>query len=204
VRGNFVEGISDFNLLIILKDSTPSAHQAIAQAIGANPRLDPFILGKTGLERSARAFAPKFASIKRNYRVLLGADPLASLTLEADRQRFLCEQALRNLRLRLVHAFVTRQHNRAYAKFLARSVTPIFSQLSEALRLNGTDLPKEVETRIGVLEKELALEHGLLKDLLAFKAAPRSFSDGEAEAWHGRVFPMLDAAVKWIEAKWLA
>src|ERR1700761_6942154 len=70
VRGNAVEGVSDLNLLIILNESTVTDHEAIARAIGGCPKIDPFILGRRGFERSERAFATKFASIKRNYRVL--------------------------------------------------------------------------------------------------------------------------------------
>src|SRR4051812_20180825 len=66
VRGNFIQGFSDINLLIVLNESNPDAHQGVARAIGADKQIDPFILGRTGFARSARAFATKFASIKRN------------------------------------------------------------------------------------------------------------------------------------------
>src|SRR5882762_763713 len=75
VRGNFIEGISDINLLIVLNESNPTAHQAVTRAIGSEKQIDPFILGRPGFARSANAFASKFASIKRNYRVVHGADP---------------------------------------------------------------------------------------------------------------------------------
>src|SRR6266850_1518933 len=143
VRGNFIEGVSDINLLIVLNESNPAAHEAVARAIGNAKRIDPFILGRPGFVRSARSFAAKFASIKRNYRVVHGADPLADLTIYPALGRFLCEQALRNLRLRMVFAFVTRsRHSTAYLTFLCRSVTPLFIQFSEVLRLEGVSIPK--------------------------------------------------------------
>lgn len=108
VRGNAIDGISDLNLLIVLNTSDSAAHQAVARALEGRPQIDPFVLGRRGFERSARAFAPKFASIRRHHRVLHGADPLTELKVDESLERFLCEQALRNLRLRLVYAFVTR------------------------------------------------------------------------------------------------
>jgi len=36
VRGNFIEGFSDINLLIVLNESNPNAHQAVAKAIGTD------------------------------------------------------------------------------------------------------------------------------------------------------------------------
>src|SRR5688572_10384338 len=72
VRGNFIPGVSDLNLLIILKESNTAAHESVARAIGGSRQIDPFVLGRRGLERSVRAFATKFASIKRHHRVLYG------------------------------------------------------------------------------------------------------------------------------------
>jgi predicted nucleotidyltransferase len=202
VRGNAVEGISDLNLLIILNESTVAAHQAVARAIGGLPQIDPFILGRRGFERSERAFATKFSSIKRNYRVLAGADPLASLKLDAELEKFLCEQAVRNLRLRLIYSFVTLQQHQAYDQFIIRNTTGIFVQLSEALRLNGLTLPMLFEARIPILEREFKIDGQVLRDLVALKKVPHKFSDDEATAWHERLFPLLDTVLGWIEQHW--
>jgi hypothetical protein len=202
VRGNFIDGISDINLLIILNESNPAAHQAVSDAIGAEGQIDPFILGRAGFERSARAFASKFASIKRNYRVLHGADPLAELRIDPELERFLCEQALRNLRLRLVFAFVTRHRNKTYQRFITRSVTPLFVQFSEALRLQGTTVPKEFEPRIPLLEKQFGIDGAVLRDLLALKQDSQRLAENELVAWHQRLFPVVDTVVKWVEANW--
>jgi predicted nucleotidyltransferase len=43
VRGNFVEGVSDINLLIVLNQSDAAAHQCIARLIDKHPQIDPFI-----------------------------------------------------------------------------------------------------------------------------------------------------------------
>jgi hypothetical protein len=200
VRGNALAGVSDINLLIILNQSNPAAHESISRALQGFPQVMPFVLGREGLERSARAFAPKFASIKRNYRVLSGADPLAKLPADTNLDWFLCEQALRNFRLRMSFAFITRKRSDDYGRFLQRSVTPLFIQVSEVLRLNGTPVPKEFEQRIGFIEKEFKIDGQILRDLLAFKARPQKLSEKESVEWHGRLFPVVDAVVRWIEA----
>ena len=202
VRGNVIDGVSDLNLLIVLNQSTTAAHQAVARAIGGLPQIDPFVLAKRGFDRSVRAFAPKFASIRRNYRVLHGADPLASMKVDAGLEKFLCEQAFRNLRLRLVYAFVTRAQNRTYDRFIVRHVTPLFVQCSEVLRLSGVNMPVPLEARIPVLEKEFKIDDQVLRDLLALRKQPTRFTDAEAVAWHERLFPLVDAVLVWIESHW--
>jgi predicted nucleotidyltransferase len=203
VRGNFIEGVSDINLLIVLNESNPAAHEAVAKAIGKEKRIDPFILGRPGFARGARSFAAKFASIKRNYRVVYGADPLADLTIDPELERFLCEQALRNLRLRMVFAFVTRsRQSLAYRSFLSRSVTPLFTQVSEVLRLEGVSIPKEFEPRIPLLEKQFSIDGRVLRDLLDLKKNAPASSERSDQAWHERLFPVVDSVVKWVESKW--
>jgi hypothetical protein len=202
VRGNVVEGISEINLLIVLNTSDSAAHERVARAIGNNALVDPFVLARHGFERSVRAFAAKFASIKRNYRVVHGADPLAAIEIEPALERFLCEQAIRNLRLRTVYAYVTRSRHKAYGSFLARSVTPLFLRLSEIIRLNGGKLSPDFSERISAFEREFAIDGSVLHDLLAFKRKPGLLKDSDISHWHGRLFPVLDAAVVWIENNW--
>lgn len=202
VRGNAIEGVSDLNLLIVLNESDSSAHQAIARSLAELPQIDPFVLAKRGFERSVKAFATKFASIRRHHRVLHGADPLAGFKVDAPVERFLCEQAVRNLRLRLVYSFITRSRHKNYDRFVVRHMTAMFVQFSEALRLQGVAVPAEFEARIPIWEREFKIEGQVLRDLLALKRAPRRFTDAEAVAWHERLFPVVDAAIQWIEERW--
>src|SRR5262249_20124019 len=160
---------SDINLLIILNVSDPAAHDAIARAIGTNTLVDPFVIGRQALPGSARAFATKFASIKRNYRVLSGADPLTDLVTDLAQERFLCEQALRNLLLRMTYAFATRQRGKPYRRFLLHSVTPLFVQFSEVLRLENVRLPKDFAARIPVFEAHFQFKGDILRELVALK-----------------------------------
>ena len=202
VRGNYIENVSDVNLLIILKESNPAAHEAVAGVLERRPKIDPFVLGWPGFERSVRAFAAKFASIQRNYRVLYGADPFAKVKVPADLERFLCEQALRNLRLRLAYSFITRYRHKAYDRFLVHSVTPVFVRLGEVWRLAGQEVPKEFERRIGVFEKEFAIDGAILRDLLSLKAGTTKPGAGELQEWHARLFTVLDKVIRWVEMHW--
>jgi hypothetical protein len=203
VRGNLQAGVSDLNLLILLQESTPDAHAAIAEAIRGPVRIEPFILGRALLARSIQAFAVKFLSIRRNYRVLHGADPFADLVIDETLAKFLCEQAVRNLRLRCVRAFVVLgQDPPRYTAFLAKMASAIFTDLAEGLRRVGTDVPRSYEERIPLFEKTFGADASALRDLLALKASARTLPAGETKEFHSRLFKLLDAAVRWMEAQW--
>ena len=202
VRGEMIVGLSDINLLIVLNESNTAAHKAVESALRKYPKVDPFILGRRGFERSVRAFTPKFASIQQHYRIIHGADPLAGIKIDAKLERFLCEQALRNLRLRMVFSFVTRHKNKDYNRFLVRNVTPLLAQFSEALRLQGVELPGEYAKQIPLMEKEFKLKGVVLRDLLELKKSTQALSDAELVAWHERLFPEVDKMLVWMETTW--
>jgi hypothetical protein len=202
VRGNAIEGVSDVNLLIVLNDSDPAAHTAVGRALEGRPAVDPFILGKRDFARSARAFATKFSSIRRHHRILHGADPFADFKTDPQLERFLCEQGLRNLRLRMVYSFTTRGRHKNYDRFIVSHVTAIFVQLAEALRLAGISIPTDFAARIPIFEREFKLESQVLHDLLALKRAPRRVAEADMAQWHGRVLPLLDAVLQWVEERW--
>jgi len=201
---NYIDGVSDINLLIVLNESTPEAQAVIAEAIAGKTRVEPFVLGRHGLERSMCAFAVKFVSIRRNYRLLHGAYPLASVNIDPRILRFLCEQSVRNLRLRLVHAFITfGTDTRRYQAFILRTLSNVFIDISEALRCEGIEVPVAHAERIPILERELAgVDVAILRDLLTLKANPRNISPQEVQAYHAALFALLNHAVNWIERKW--
>ena len=202
VRGNAIEGVSDINLLIALENSNVQAHQALAEVMGQYSIIDPFIIERRSLLRTARCFATKFASIQRNYRVLCGADPFAEIVIDPALERLLCEQGLRNLRLRLTYAFVMHGRQRNYAHFLAESVSAIFVQLSDVLWLAGRELPKDFAARIPVMAQTWSVDDAIFRDLLALREKRRSLSACELADWHQRLLAVLDAALRWIEENW--
>lgn len=203
VRGNVVAGVSDINILLVLNESTPDAHSAIADCIDGNVRVDPFIITRKGMERSFRVFAIKFRSIKRNYRVLCGEDPIVGFAVTDDAVRFLCEQALRNLRLRSVHNYVhNRQQPQRYMHILLEMHTTIFTDVTEILRLAGEDVPANYAARIPVIKRYFDVDTSILDDLLSLKNSPTQWTSVDIPVLHQRIFTFLNHIVRWMEQHW--
>lgn len=203
VRGDFVSGVSDLNLLLVLRESTPEAHKTVSDILKNKKLIAPFVLGARGFERSAQNFAVKFRSLRRHYRVLSGEDVLAKFEIDKTVLRFLCEQSLRNLRLRSVHAYIRYAENpKRYLHYLMNSDATIFTSLSEIPRLEGVELPSDFAERIPVLERYFAADTTALRSLLEFKEHPDRFEARDVDAVHSGLFRLLDRAVIWIESKW--
>jgi hypothetical protein len=197
VRGGYDPKTSDINLLIVLEASTPEAHLVISEGLPrTKAEIDPFVLTRTGIDRSFRAFATKFDSIKRHYEVLHGADPLADYQPDPALARFLCEQAVRNLRLRSVQAFIHwRRDGKRYMSYLERTIPVIITDLSEVLRSEDIEVPKDFDQRLPIIAREFGVEAGGLKNLFDIAHQPRPISAGEIQKLHRFVFTMLDSAV---------
>lgn len=203
VRGGVKPGLSDINLLVILNESTPEAHRAISECVRGGVLVDPFVIVRQGMERSFETFAMKFRSIKRNYRLLYGEDALSNLEINEERARFLCEQALRNLRLRVVHLYVMhREDRKIYLKTLLGYYSTVLVELAEVLRLSGEEMPNSFEQRVIAIEKGFAVDVGVLHDLFQLKMKPRRLRDSDVEHFHHGLFYLLDTVVHWVEEKW--
>ena len=201
-RGNPIDGISDINLLIVLKESDPASHEKVAVAIGSESNIDPLVVPLDNFPRTVRAFAARFGSFKQHYRVIHGADPIRSIEIDSVLERLDCEHGLRDLREQLVHAFITRAQHKEYGTALAQAVTPIFVRASQVLRLTGKKLTGHFADRVEPLARELGLDSSTLIDLLIFKSEPSALTEEETVRWHERVSTVPNTLIQWVEKNW--
>lgn len=98
VSGNFVEGVSDVNLLILLEKPLleqiekfgVDAHKSIK-----NYKITPLILTKTEFENSADVFPMEYFDIKERKKVIYGEDETRALSLTKKNLRHQLEDRLR-------------------------------------------------------------------------------------------------------------
>jgi len=203
VRGDVVENVSDINILIVLNHSTPEAHTAIADCLECDIYIDPFVITRKGMERSFDVFAIKFRSIKRNYKVLAGQDPISDFSVSDDRIRFLAEQAIRNLRLRSVNNYIHQRKNiKRYTRFLLNTYTAMFTYVGEILRLSHKDVPNHYEQRIPLIEDYFKINASVLHTLVKIQSSPDTVSLKSIPSLHSELFTFLNGIVLWMEENW--
>ncbi len=199
VRGNISRKQSDLNLLLVLNDSNPDAHRAVAHAIQAPVPIRPMVICHAEMEESFRAFATKFESIKRNYRVLHGANPFEKVSIDGGMVRFLVTQSLRNLRLRCIYTYVTMGSDRKrYLNYLTGVLPKLFTDLGTALRITGIEVPQQYEQRLATFRTAWGDAADVLEDLLQLKEKPGPLAPRDVDTFHNRLFRLLDKAVRWM------
>lgn len=103
VRGDWVAGRSDVNLLLVVEDASPDALTRLTPAIaqwherGFTP---PLLIARDEWRRATDVFPVEITDIRLAYRVLLGPDPLDGLVVVDGDLRRALEASLRG---KLVH-----------------------------------------------------------------------------------------------------
>ena len=93
-RGDWVAGVSDINLLLVLDDTSPASLRGLAQPF-ANWRKSgnapPMVLSREEWAGAADAFPIEVTDILHAYKVLKGADPVAGMRVAPADLRTLLE-----------------------------------------------------------------------------------------------------------------
>lgn len=204
VRGGYDPDSSDLNVLIVLQESLPKHHLALAELVeDCSLTVEPFIISKNLLPRALQAFAVKFQSIQRQHTVLYGESPFENLQTDPAWSKFLAEQALLNLRFRTVRAFVMwRDERKRYAHYLKETAASFFVDLSEPLRIEGVAIPEDFRARLPVFSTQYDSDTQVLSDLLDWKTEERRLSSDQILSFHSRLFMLLEQTAFWVEKKW--
>lgn len=202
-RGDFVPGVSDLNLLIVLNESSPLAHESLAQVLRSRPNVEPFAISRLELLRTVRAFPGKFGAIRRTGRTVFGADVLDGVPRFPDLERFAAEQALRNVRLRLVYNFIKRGGDpSAYTRFALNFVPALYSACNSALELEGQTIPRGRGAQAALYASVFDVDSGVLVELSQLKQKPQPLSASQVSSTHARLFAIAMAALAWVEKRW--
>jgi predicted nucleotidyltransferase len=144
-RGEYLEGWSDVNLLLVLESATPDVLGALTTpfAFWAKSRQPPpLLLSRSEWRRAADVFPVEITDIRSAYRVLRGDDPLADVTVRPPDLRAALERDLRGRLLRLRQGFVALAADPGALAGLARDTAPsVVVLLRCALVLAGAQLP---------------------------------------------------------------
>lgn len=193
-RGDYREGRSDLNVLVLLRRVDPEvlrlgAKRARAWVEEGNP--PPLLLGEDEWATSVDAFPIEFTDIREAHRVLYGADPFESVEVDRKHLRLQCEHELRGKQVQLRERYLLSAHEPdELGELLVRALPTFLVLFRVVLRLAGEDVPREPER---VVESTAAL--------VGFDAAPMRAVLRARDAGTPLRLPMEDpTAVGYLEA----
>lgn len=107
VRGGFRDGLSDVDVVLVLRSVTRESLSKMANPLALarnSARIECMIVESGEIARAADVFPLFYADIQRVHAVLHGKDPFDSLTISPQHLRLRVEQELREAHIRLRRA----------------------------------------------------------------------------------------------------
>ncbi|WP_437188051.1 nucleotidyltransferase domain-containing protein [Planctomicrobium sp. SH668] len=144
--GDFVQGTSDFDLLVVLDRVTPAELRTLGPAIKnwtshGNPL--PLIFSEHQIQNSVDTFAAEFIEIQNGHRVLFGTDPVVGMEIHLEHVRIHLERELKGKLLALRnHYALAFGHRQKVADLMTESFSTFLSLFRIALRIYQPIVPR--------------------------------------------------------------
>lgn len=168
VRGDFVPGRSDVNMLLVIDEIVPESLRALGPAFVAwrkAAREPPLLMSRAEWLRAADAFPIEITDIRGACAVLRGSDPLMAIRVQRADLRRAVERELRGKLLRLRQGYAAYVTDPIALTALAReSVSTILLLLRSVLTLLDRPAPSDplelataAATAVGFQTEDVAL-----------------------------------------------
>ncbi|MGB0745311.1 MAG: hypothetical protein ACPGSB_12370, partial [Opitutales bacterium] len=176
--GDYIEGRSDYNVLLLASDWSVGTLDAIHEATGkwqkaGNPA--PLCFTPQRLKDAADVFPLEMLDILESHRVLHGEDLLSGIKVDPRNLRHQVEFELRSKLLKLRQAYLQmRKPEKALPELMGQSISSIQAVFRGALRLFSEEIPQDKSAACTALEKELGLKLDTLTTIRQIKENPSS------------------------------
>lgn len=151
-RGEYVAGISDLNVLVLLRDTGPATLRrasALAREWVGEGNPPPLVMGVEEWRRSADVFPIELSDIRDAHRVLHGADPFVGIVIDPADLRHQCEHELKGKHIQLRERYLfTSGEPEELGMVLKRSLSTFLVLFRAVLRLLGEEGVREPEAVI--------------------------------------------------------
>ncbi|NOU09911.1 MAG: hypothetical protein HOO98_07835 [Nitrospira sp.] len=205
VRGGFLPGSSNLNMLLVMSSYDLSAlkrYDSIHKRWSKEHVVVPLFLTAADLQSASFAFPLEYQDIHECHRLLWGQDPFVGLKIDS---RYLAAEVLQGLRgnlLRLRQRLVEgRSTEEAMTILLSLSITALLPVLRGLQRLLSRPVLAHGEPLLQDLESYLAIDLSGLRDALLLKRGQISPGQKEIPRLMDRYLVSLTRLVMTAEAR---
>lgn len=174
--GDYIEGQSDFNLLVLAKEWRSSDLDAIRNVLrkwleAGNPA--PLCFTPKRFEDAADVFPMEMLDIAESHRVLYGDDPVKNIEVDLTHLRHQIEFELRSKLLKLRQAYLQlRKPDRDLKSLLVESLSSFQAVCRGALRLFSKEIPTDKLAATQALGKQLNVPIDAFETIYRLKKDP--------------------------------
>ncbi|MDH5739042.1 MAG: hypothetical protein OEY77_01810 [Nitrospira sp.] len=205
VRGDFLPGLSNLNLLLILSSydlSVLKQYDSLHKRWSKEHVVVPLFLTAADLKSASTAFPLEYQDILDCHRLLWGQDPFVGLKIDS---RYLAAEVVQGLRgnlFRLRQRLVEgRSTEEAITILLPLSITALLPVLRGLQRLLGRPVVAHGEPLLNDIESHLGVDLTGLRDALALKRGHISPGQKEIPRLMDRYLEGLSRLVTTAEAR---
>lgn len=175
VRGDWIPGRSDVNLLVLIDDVSPAALRRLKPAVTewhGKGFVPPLIMGRQEWRESADVFPIEIADMQVTHRVLCGADPVAGMAVAPSDLREAVERELRGKLVRLRQAYVRfGDAGQILGGFALASIATYFALLRCLAILSGRAPGATPRATAAAVDAELGAELAVAVEIASHRAA---------------------------------
>jgi predicted nucleotidyltransferase len=161
-RGDYRDGQSNVDLMLVLNDASRPRLDAIANALRLAryaAGIEAMILTADEIPRAADVFPLLYDDIRRCHVLLSGEDPFSALVIDGKNRRLRVEQELREAQIRLRRALVDGMGaDEALRGPVLRKVKQIRAPLFALLDLHGIEVVDELDAVLTAAGKLLDVD----------------------------------------------
>jgi predicted nucleotidyltransferase len=146
-RGEWLEGVSDINVLVLIDDISASSLGALAPVVRRfmKQRVHPIILEQHEWQRASDVFGIELVEMQDWHELLAGTDPLMGLLVAPSNLRFQAERELRGKLLQLHLGMAVAETPERLGALLVAALPSMVTYFRTALRIAGRDVSREAE-----------------------------------------------------------
>lgn len=170
VAGDFRDGLSNVNLMCVLRDTSLKALQALSPAArwwDGKKQTPPLCMTKHELQRSTDVFTIELLDMQQHHRVLFGDDPLRDLQIPMDLHRVQVEYELREKMILLrQHLLLAANHESRLWELVLRSAPSFSTLFRHALITLGDSKSTSRRDAVAALAQRVGFDGGAILQVL--------------------------------------
>lgn len=189
VRGGFVEGASDIDVVVVLRETDLEKLTALSEPLVLARhaiRVEAIVLKLNDLSPATDVFPLFYDDIRSCHAILSGTDVWKDVKVSDTHRRLRIEQELREAKIRMHRAVVdARGESEALGRFVSRKVTQIRSPLYALLALQGIECADTLDAVLEAFGARFGVDTMPLRDVRTNPAAA-----------HASFRKLVDAAIE--------